>query len=123
VGSTAKVHEFAVAIEADLRAGLGELGHEVRLHKVAVALELRQSLFARLMNASKRFIALDHFLHLLFDCDKVFGSEGRGPIEVIEEAGIRSGPVAEFGLRKELEHSRGEHVRSRVANHLERFRI
>ncbi len=37
VRTTAEVDEVAVAIEADLVAGRGELGHEVGLHEVAVA--------------------------------------------------------------------------------------
>jgi hypothetical protein len=39
----AKVDELAVAIEADLVAGHGELGHEVGLHEVAVAVEAFQA--------------------------------------------------------------------------------
>jgi hypothetical protein len=37
--AAAEVDEFAVAIEADLIAGLGEFGDEVRLHEVAVFIE------------------------------------------------------------------------------------
>ena len=46
VRAAAEVDEFAVAIEADLGAGRGELRHEVRLHEVAVFFKLFQGLFA-----------------------------------------------------------------------------
>jgi hypothetical protein len=72
----AKVHKLAVAIKAHLRTGLRELGHEVRLHEVAVALELRQRLFARLVLAHKLLVARHHLGHLLFDQRQVFGRKG-----------------------------------------------
>ena len=46
VRPAAKVHEVAVAIETHLIAGDSEFGHEVALHEVAVALELRQRLLS-----------------------------------------------------------------------------
>ena len=49
----AKIHKLAVAIKAHLVAGRGEFGHEVRLHEIAVALKLLQSLLSGLILADK----------------------------------------------------------------------
>jgi hypothetical protein len=123
VRPAAEVDEFAVAIEADLVAGLGEFGHEVGLHEVAVALEFRQRLLARLVFADKLLVARHHLGHLGFDGGQVLGREGLLAIEVVEEAGIGGRTVAELGLGKQLEHRRGQHVRGRVAHHLQRLGV
>ena len=121
--AAAKIHKFAVAIKAHLRAGLGELGHEVRLHEVAVALKLRQRLLARLVLVDELLVARHHLGHLRFDGGQVFGREGLLAIKVVEEAGIGGRAVAQLGLGKQLEHRRRQHVRGGVAHHLQRFGV
>ena len=68
-------------------------------------------------------VAGDHFLHLGLDGDEVFRSEGGGAIEVVEEAGVGGGAVAELGLREELQDGGGEDVGGGVADDFERFRV
>ena len=119
----AKVHKLAVAIEAHLRAGLGEARHEVRLHEVAVAVELGQRLLSRLVLAHKLLVARNHLGHLRFNGRQVLRRERLLAVKVVEEPRIRGRPVAQLGLRKQLQHRRGQHVRSRVAHHLQRLGI
>ena len=76
VRAAAEVDESAVAIEADLGAGLSESGHEVSLHEVAVFFELGESLLARLVFADKRLVARDDFGHLGFDGGRSSGVKG-----------------------------------------------
>ena len=117
--AAAEVDEAAVAIEADLGAGLGELGHEVGLHEVAVFFEFGESLFAGFVFADEGLVACDDFGHLLLDGGEVFGGEGLVAVEVVEEAGVGGGAVAELGFRKELEDRGGEDVRGGVTDDLE----
>ena len=120
VGSAAEVDEFAVAIEADLGAGLGELGDEVGLHEVAVPLKAGEGLFARLSYlANEWLVARDDFGHLFLDGVEVVGGEGLFAIEVVEETGIGSGAVAELGFREKLEDRRGHDVGGGVAHDFE----
>ncbi len=67
VRTAAEVYELAIAIEAHFGARLGEFGHEVRLHEVAVAFEFGQRLLPRLVYPDKRLVARHHFLHLRFN--------------------------------------------------------
>src|ERR1700755_1227119 len=110
--STAEVYKRAIAVERDLFAGLGEALDEVNLHEVVVGLEARESFVARLPLAYEFYIARHHFGHAAFDQLQVLRCEGRGPVEVIEETGIRRWTVAQLRFGKELEHSSGQHVRS-----------
>ena len=121
--SAAKVHKFAVAIEADLRPGLRELRHEVGLHEVAVFSKLLQRLLARLVLAHKLLVPRDHFGHLLLDGCQIVRRKRLLAIEVVEESRIRRRPMAQLRLRKQLQHRRRQHVRSRVAHHLQRLGI
>ncbi len=114
----AEVDELAVAIEADVGAGLGEPGDEVRLHEVAGVAEFFEDFFAGLVDVLEFFVPRDDFGHLTFDSGEVFGREGRLAIEVVEEAGVGGGTVAELGLRKELQYRRGQHVRRRMTDNL-----
>jgi hypothetical protein len=54
---------------------------------------------------------------------EVFRREGLFAIEVVEEAGVGGGAVAELGLREELEDGRGQHVRGGVTQNLLRVGI
>ena len=98
--TAAEVDEFAVAIKADLGAGRGELRDEVRLHEVAVAFKFFQGLFARLVFADEGLVARDDLGHFGFDGGEVFRREGFLAVEVVEEAGVGGGAVAELGLGK-----------------------
>ena len=119
----AKVHELAVAIEADLVAGRGEFGHEVGLHEVAVALKLFQRLLSWREFAHERLVARNHLGHLGFDQRQVLGREGLFAMKIVEEAGVGGRAVAQLGLGKQLQHRRGQHVRGGVAQHLERLGV
>ena len=119
VRAAAEIDEVAVAVEADLVAGRGELRDEVGLHEVAVACEFGESLLARLVFADEGLVAGDDFGHFGFDGGEVFGREGLLAVEVVEEAGVGCGAVAELGLGKELEDGRGENVRGGVAQDFE----
>jgi hypothetical protein len=117
--AAAEIDKAAVAIEADLGAGLGELGDEVGLHEVAVTLEFGEGLFAGLVFADEGLVARDDFGHLLLDGGEVFGQEGLVAIEVVEEAGVGRGAVAQLGFRKKLEDRGGHDVGGGVADDLE----
>ena len=119
----AKVHEVAVAVEADLVAGHGELGHEVGLHEVAVAAELFQSFFSWRRFTSERLVARNYLGHLRLDLRQLFWNEGFFAMEVVKEAGVGGRTVAQFGLGEEFQHRRGQHMRGGVAQHLDRLRI
>jgi hypothetical protein len=121
--AAAEVDEVAVAIEADLGAGRGELGDEVGLHEVAVFFKFGEGLLTRLVFADERLVARDDLGHFGFDGGEVFRREGLLAVEVVEEAGIGGGAVAELGLREELEDGRGQNVRGGVAQNLERVGI
>ena len=123
VRAAAEVDEVAVAIEADLVAGLREPGDEVGLHEVAVALEFGKGLLARLVFADERVIAGDDFGHFGLDGCEILGREGFLAVEVVEEAGIGCRAVAEFGFRKELENGCGHDVRGGVTQDFQRVRI
>ena len=93
------------------------------LHEVAVFCEFGEGLLARLVFADERFVARDDLGHFGFDGGEVFRREGLLAVEVVEEAGVGGGAVAELGLREELEDGRGQHVRGGVAQHFERVGI
>ena len=95
----------------------------MRLHEVAVAFKFFEGLLARLVFADERLVARDDFGHFGFDGGEVFGREGLFAIEVVEEAGVGGGAVAELGLGEELEDGGGQHVRGGVAHDFERVGI
>ena len=117
--ATAKVNELAIAVEADVRTGLRELGDEVRLHEVAIFVELGEGLLTRLVLADKLLVARDDFGHLLFNDDQIVGGEWLLAVEVVEKACVGGRAVAELGLRKELKDGSGEDVGCGVAHHFE----
>ena len=119
VGATAEVGEGAVAVEGDFFAGLGELFDEVDLHEFAVAVVLGETFFAGFDFADEGFIAGYDFSHALFNGGKVFVAEGGLAVDVVEEALIGSGAVAEFGFGKELEDGGGHDVGGGVADDFE----
>ncbi len=118
VGAAAKILKGAVAVKRNLFARLGEAFDKVGLHEIVAGFEALQALVARLPFAHERFVARDHFRHLRFDGLQVFGGKGRGPVEIVKEAGIRRRAVAELGLGIELEHRRRHHMGRGVAHHL-----
>ena len=71
----------------------------------------------------ERFVARDDFGHLGFDGGEVFRGEGSLAVEVVKEAGVGGGAVAELGLGEELENGGGEDVSGGVAHDFEGFGI
>ncbi len=119
----AEVGELAGLVDGNLFVGRGELLDEVALHEVAFRLEALQAFLPRQKLARVGQVLLRQLLHLLLDGFEVFGRERLLAIEVVEEAGLGGGAVAELGLGKEFQH-RGRHqVRGRVAIDFERFGI
>ncbi len=123
VRAAAEVDELAVAIEAHLFAGRGELRDEVGLHEVAIPRKFFEGLLARLVLTDERLVAGDDLGHFFLDGVEILRREGFFPVKVVEETRIGGGAVAELGLREELEDGRGEDVCGRVADHFESFRI
>ena len=117
--AAAEILKGAVAVEGDLLARLGEALDKVGLHEIVAGLEAVEALGARLPFTHERFVAGDHFCHFGFDGFEVLRGEGRGPVEVVEEAGIGGRTVAQLGLRKELEDRSRHYMRGGVADHLE----
>jgi len=65
------------------------------------------------------FVAGDDLGHAGFDGGEVGFGEGSGAIDVVEEAGVGGGAVAEFGLGEELEEGGGHDVGGGVAQNFE----
>src|SRR5229473_6122749 len=108
VGTAAEILKLAGLVNRNLLIGLGELLDEMALHEVAFALVLLQTFLARQELARVRQVLLDELLHFLFDLLEVFRSERSRTVKVVEESVLSRGTVAELGLGKEFEHSRGE---------------
>ena len=68
----------------------------------------------------KLLIARDHLGHARLDGGQIGLCEGCLAIDVVKEAIIGGGAVAEFGLGKELKNCGRHHMRGGVAQHLER---
>ena len=102
VRAAAEVSEAAVLVERNGVAGLGELLDEVDLHEVALRRVLAQPLVARFFYADKFLIARDDLGHARLDGGQIGLCEGCLAIDVVKEAIIGGGAVAEFGLGKEL---------------------
>ncbi len=123
VRTAAEILKLAGLVDRNLFIGLGELLDEVALHEVAFALELFETFLARQKFARVGQVLLDELLHLLFDLLEIFGRERSGAIKVVEESVLSRGTVAELGLGKKFEHSRGEQVRGRMPIDFERLRV
>ena len=119
----AEIDKLAGAVDRNLFIGLGELLDEVALHEVAFFFELRQPLVARQKLARVRDILLHQFLHLLLDFFQILRSEGRGPIEIVEESALGSRAVAQLGLRKKFQHRRRQQVRGGMTVNFQCFGI
>ena len=119
VWSAAEVEEVPVAVEADLIAGVCEFGDEVGLHEVAVVFEGSEGVFAEGGFAGKGLIAGDDLSHFGLDGGQIVRGERGLAEEVVEEAGVGGGAVAELGFRKELKDGGGHDVRGGVSDDLE----
>nr|BFE69548.1 hypothetical protein GCM10020092_028490 [Actinoplanes digitatis] len=62
---------------------------------------------------------LDDLLHPLLELRQILGHERLGDVEVVVEAVLDRRPDAELRLREDVLHGLGEHVRGRVAQHVE----
>ena len=78
-----------------------------------------EALLARLFDADEMFVARDDLGHAGFDGGEVgFGERGLA-IDVVEEAVIGGGAVAELGFGEELEDGGRHHMRGGVAHDFE----
>ena len=118
--AAAEVGEAAVLVERDRVAGLGELLDEVDLHEVALRGVLGQPLVARFLHAHERLVARDDLRHARLDCGQVGFGERSLAVDVVEEAVVGGGPMAELGLGKQLQNRGRHHMRGGVAQHLQR---
>ena len=123
MGSSAEVEEVAVAIEADLVAGVSEFGDEVGLHEVAVAFEFGERVFAEIGFAGEFFVACDDLGHFGLDGGEVVWGEGFFAVEVVEESRIGGWAVSELGFREKLKDGGGHDVGGGVAHDFEGFGI
>ena len=119
----AEVEKLAGLINRNLFIGLGELLDEVALHEVAFTLEALQAFIARQKFARIRQVLLHQFLHFLFDFLQVLGRERGRTVKVVKESALGRRPVAELGLRKQLEHRRRQQMRRRMPVNSQRLRI
>ena len=116
VRAAAEVGELAVLVEGDFVAGFGEALDEVDLHELALRGVVGQTLLAGFDDLDEGLIALDDVGHADFDGGEVGFGEGDGAVDVVEEAVVGGGAVAELGFGEELEDGRRHHVRSGVAD-------
>ena len=72
------------------------------------------------LHAHERLVARHDLRHARLDGGQVGLGERRLAIDVVEEAVLRRGAVAELGLGKELEDRGRHHMRGGVAQHLQR---
>ena len=120
MGTTAQVHERPVGVNRN----------DFVLAQVVDALELERVLLEALLGLRARdffpdegVIRLHHLHHLFFNRLQVLRREGASHVEVVVEAVLDRRAEADLGLRKDLPHRRGEHVRRRVTQHVERLRM
>ena len=123
VRPAAEVGELAGAVNRNLFIGLGELLDEMALHEVAFFFELGQPLVARQKLARIRKVLLHQFLHLLFDLLQILRRKRSRTIEIVEKSALGRRPVAELGLRKQLQHRRRQQMRGRMPVNLQRLGI
>jgi hypothetical protein len=120
VRAATEVREAAVAVERDGVAGFGEALDEVELHELGVGFVVGDNFVAGLFDVQEGFIARDDLGHLRLDGSEVGFGEGDLAVDVVEEAVVGGGAVAELGLGEEFEDGRGHDVRGGVADYLER---
>ena len=120
VRAAAEVGEAAVAVEGDFVARLGEALDEVHLHELGVRFVLRKAFFARFRDALELFVACNDLGHAGFDGSEVSLGEGDLAVNVVEEALVGGGAMAELGLGEELEDGGSHDVGGGVAHDLER---
>ena len=118
--AAAEVHERAVPVERDRVAGLGEALDEVEFHELGVGCVVGDDLVARLFNVQEGLIARNDLGHPGLNAGEVSLGEGDLAVDVVEEAAVGSGAVAELGFGEELEDGRRHDVRGGVAHDLER---
>ena len=119
VGAAAEVSEGAVFVERDGFAFFGEALDEVDLHELAVCGVVGEGLVAGFFDALELFVAGDDFGHAGFDGGEVGLGEGDFAVDVVEEAVVGGGAVAELGFGEELEDRCRHDMRGGVADHAE----
>src|SRR6266851_75861 len=95
----AEVGEVAIPVQRDLLTRLRELLNEVDLHELALRRIVRQPLLPRLLLADEPLIASHHLRHARLNRSQVLLGKRSLPINVIEEARIRSRPMPQLRLR------------------------
>ncbi len=115
-GPRQKSVKLAVAVEGDLVAGLGEALDEVDLHELAFAGVVGEALLAGFDLVDEGLVALDDLGHARFDGGEIGLGEGGFAIDVVEEALVGGGAVAELGFGEELEDGGGHDVGGGVAD-------
>ncbi len=120
VRATTQIHERTIRVDRD---------HFVLL-QIVDALELQRivreaplGLGAIYFLAHERIVRGRHLAHLRFDLLQVFGRERRGHFEVVVKAVLDRRPEADPGVREQLPHGGGQHVRRGVAQDVEGLRI
>jgi hypothetical protein len=96
---------------------------EVGLHEVAVALEVGEGLFAGSNSRTKGSSRAMTSAILASMAARSSGVKGLFAVEVVEEAAVGGGAVAELGFGEELEDGGGHDVRGGVADDLEGFGV
>jgi len=91
----------------------------VDLHELGVGFVVGEGLIAGLEDLDEGFIARDDFGHAGFDGGEVGFGEGDFAVDVVEEAAVGCGAVAELGFGEELEEGGGHDVRGGVAGYAE----
>ena len=117
--AAAEVGEVAVAVEGDFVAGFRKALDEVDLHELGVGFVVGECLVAGFEDLDEGFIASDDFGHAGFDGGEVGFGEGDLAVDVVEEAVVGGGAVAELGFGEELEEGGGHDVGGGVAGDLE----
>ena len=115
--AAAEVHEGAVGVDGDDLV-VAQLRDPLQLEGIVgeAAVGLRPGHHL----AHERVVGPDYLLHHAFDLQQVLRGEGPRHLEVVVEAVLDGRAEADPGAGKDLAHRGGEHMRGRMAQHLQR---
>ncbi len=120
VRAGAQVDELAVLIERDCLA-FGNVGKAADFVAfLPAALDQRDGLVARDFAAGEHLAFRGDLAHLLLDAREILGREFMLQVDVVVEARVGRRPDVEFRVGEDAEQRRGQHVRTRMTEFLQR---
>ena len=109
MGAGAKVHKFALAVEAD-HSVLRQVLDQLHLVGLALFLHILDRLLPGQLKPLQRQLFLADLAHFLLDFLHDFRSEGEGGIQVIVEAVFNGRANGQLDLREQPLDSLGQHM-------------